>query len=204
MRCIRRLRALAPGICFSTLLVVLLSCQQGAPTSQIRSSSRLPSFDADRAAWRKVLGWSNECEQEFQAGPGGQPGLQFYKLGGETRLAEVACASGAYQGSQQYYLFSESDRSQPVKQLQLPTYEATGADGKHLVGKEETEITGLPEFNNSAKTLTILDRYRGIGDCGSYATYVFDGDRVLLKEFRAKLDCDGQGAEHPEQWSLMQ
>jgi hypothetical protein len=87
--------------------------------------------------------------------------------------------------------------------LQLPTYEATGADGKNLVRKEEAEITGLPEFNNSAKTLTILNRYRGVGDCGSYATYAFEGDRALLKEFRAKLDCDGQGAEHPEQWSVI-
>ncbi|MBV8830324.1 MAG: DUF1176 domain-containing protein [Acidobacteriaceae bacterium] len=201
MKRIRSLPALATGISFAMVALFLLACRP-EHTSRTNEASGWPNPDADRAAWRKALGWSDECEQEFQAGPSGQRGVQFYDLGGSRTLAEVACSFGAYQGSEQYYLISGNERSHRVQALQMPTYEATGADGKTLVRKDETEITGLPEFNRSTKTLSILNRYRGPGDCGSYATYAFERDRAVLKEFRAKLDCDGTGAEHPEKWPL--
>jgi hypothetical protein len=89
-----------------------------------------------------------------------------------------------------------------VHAIPLPTYEAGGSDGKTLIRKEEDEITGIPEFDGVNKVLTILNRYRGPGDCGSYAVYSFKSDRAVLKEFRAKLDCDGTGAEHPEKWPV--
>jgi hypothetical protein len=149
-----------------------------------------------------VLGWSDDCEQGFQASGNGQRGLQFYNLGNGRRLAEVACASGAYQGSQEYYLIGGNDPSHLVHAISLPTYEAAGLDGKTLVRKDEDEITGIPEFDAVNKVLTILNRYRGPGDCGSYAVYSFKSDRAVLKEFRAKVECDGTGAEHPEKWPL--
>ena len=149
-----------------------------------------------------MLHWSGDCEQSFQATGGRGAGLQLFDLGPNRRLVEVACSSGAYQGSEEYFLLEQNGSSSAVHALSFLTYEASGPDGKTLTPKSVNEITGLPEFDRVSHELKILNRYRGPGDCGSYATYTFESGTAVLKQFRAKLDCDGTGAEHPEQWPI--
>lgn len=181
-------------------IAVSVACSDPKANPQTHKASiPFPQPTDTRAAWQKVLHWSNDCEESFQATGGGR-GLQFFDLDHNRQLVEVACASGAYQGSQEYFVIERNGSAPVVHDISFPTYEASGPDGKTLTPKTVKEITGLPEFDRANHQLKILNRYRGPGDCGSYATYAFDGGRAVLKQFRAKLDCDGTGAEHPEQW----
>ena len=145
----------------------------------------------NRTAWRQILKWSNDCEESFQATASGRSGIQSFTLREDRRVIEVACAAGAYQGSQEYFLV----RGSVAQPLKLTVVE----DGKL---KEATEITGLSEFDEKTGVLKVHTRYRGPGDCGSYAVYSFAGDRADVKEMREKAECDGEGAEHPERWPV--
>jgi len=167
-----------------------------------KASIRLPESKEDRAAWRNVLHWSDDCEEAFRGTGGSRGGLQFYDLDHNRQLVEVGCAAGAYQGSQEYFIVDQNPSSEAVHAVSLPTYEASGTDGETLLRKSVKEITGSPEFDHVNHRLKILNRYRGPGDCGSYAVYGFQSEQPVLEEFRAKLECDGTGAEHPEQWPV--
>jgi hypothetical protein len=161
----------------------------------------LPQSANDRAGWRKALHWSEECEAAHQA-TGGAGELQVYPLETGKSLVEVPCAAGAYQGSQQYFLVDASGSVPVVHALSFRTYEASGPEGTQLQATDTREISGLAEFDRTHQLLKVLNKFRGPGDCGSYAVYSFQSDRAVLKEFRAKVQCDGQGAEHPETWPL--
>lgn len=167
------------------LAVVLLitGCRQPAAVE-------LPPVE-NRSAWRGLLKWSNDCEEAFQATASGRSGMQSFSLGDNRRLIEVACAAGAYQGSQEYFLL-HGTQAQPLK--------FTVVEDGNL--REATEITGLAEFDEANGVLKVHNRYRGPGDCGSYAIYSFTEAGAQVKELREKAECDGEGAEHPEQWPL--
>jgi hypothetical protein len=78
------------------------------------------------------------------------------------------------------------------------TYESEDYD--KLDQKKTEELWGLPEFNPTTKELYILNKFRGPGDCGTLATYSFQGGTPKLKEFRAKTVCDGKGSNNPKSW----
>ena len=154
------------------------------------AAPELPSQE-DRAGWRKLLSWSNDCEESFQATSSGRSGIQSFALAGDRKLIEVACAAGAYQGSQEYFLLHE--------RRVLPLTFTTVEDGSL---RETKELTGLATFDASSGNLKVHNRYRGPGDCGSYAVYTFTSSGAQLQELREKAECDGEGAEHPEQWPI--
>ena len=162
-------------------LLLLAGCRKPAAVE-------LPPVE-NRAAWRQIVKWSNDCEESFQATASGRSGIQSFTLREDRRLVEVACAAGAYQGSQEYFLL----RGSVAQPLKLTVVE----DGKLM---EATEITGLAEFDEKSGVLKVHNRYRGPGDCGSYAVYAFSEEGVKVKELREKAECDGEGAEHPERW----
>jgi len=75
--------------------VACLSYGSPRATAPARMHDQLPAPTASRADWHRVLAWSEDCEQAFQATGGGQQGLEFYRLDDKSVLAEVACALGA-------------------------------------------------------------------------------------------------------------
>lgn len=154
----------------------------------------------DRQAWRKVLHWPESCEEAFDYPDKTYGGIQFFPLTAESYLAEVTCTRGAYQGFQVYLYLSETKSAQYSRLLEFKTYEAPGETRSSLVEKHSTELWGTPHFDTAAKELTILNRFRGPGDCGSWARYGFSEGRPELKDFRAKLSCDGKGADAPQEW----
>jgi hypothetical protein len=155
---------------------------------------------SDRSGWRAVLKWSDDCESGFALRDDGSSGLDFYSLGDRVSLVQVMCAPGAYQGSQTYYVLDERTTPPSAKPLEFTTWEAGGPEGKTLERRQTTELTGNAEFAQRTGELMIVNRYRGPGDCGSYAVYRIAGGKAEVKDFRAKLDCDGEGADHPERW----
>jgi hypothetical protein len=153
----------------------------------------------DREAWRKVLQWSAECEQAFDYPDKSFGGLEFYPLADKQYLVEVVCTTGAYQGYQVYYFYDET-KQQPV--AKLLTFESRESqDEKSLTKIQTTELWGLPTFDTNTKELKVFNKFRGIGDCGTLATYEFIDGQPKLKELRAKLACDGKGTGDPEQWT---
>lgn len=187
-------------------LVAFLGCSSRAdkgPTFPELKRTALQT--ADREQWRAKLKWSSDCEDGYRAGAETTPGLSFYPLTDGRSLLEVSCGTGAYQGSQVYFLLDDKrDASRPHGPIVFPNYEASGPDGTKLLAREDTEVTGTADFAAASQQLTVMNNYRGPGDCGSYAKYTFpDNRKAKLVLFRAKVVCDGQGFEHPEQWPVI-
>lgn len=156
---------------------------------------------ADRKAWREIIGWPEECEEAFQgtAGSAGDnAGLEFFELGEGRRLVQVLCAGGAYQPSQVFAVVDETGAKPSAKVMTFDIYESP--DDDKLEKTTAQELWGLADFDARTKQLTIHNRFRGPGDCGTLATYGFEGGTPQLKELRADTRCDGKGAENPQQW----
>jgi len=146
-----------------------------------------------------VLGWPADCEEAFQASAAPEaPGVAVYALAPGRSLVEVRCAWGAYQGSQVYYLYDES--RQPTGVLPLSFEVRESPDERSLVKSESREVWGLPTFDPQSRQLSVLNKFRGPGDCGTLATYRFVDGKAQLATLRAKAACDGQGGEEPEKW----
>jgi hypothetical protein len=156
-----------------------------------------PNYE-DRKTWRTVLKWSDDCEQAFDYPDKSYGGLEFYPLAEKQYLVEVLCTGGAYQGYQVYFFYDETKLPPAANPLTFDSFESQ--DEKSLTKIQTTELWGLPTFNENTKELTVLNKFRGIGDCGLLATYEFRDGEPKLKELRAKLVCDGEGAETPEKW----
>ena len=177
----------------ATLLLTVCACTAAPPKLKTTGLKK-----ADRAGWRAILKWSDDCESGFAVRNDDTAGLEFFPFEDETALVQVLCAPGAYQGSQSYFVLDE--RTSSAMPLEFTIWEAGGPEGKTLVRRQSSELTGGAEFKPSTRELTVVNRYRGPGDCGSYAVYGIANRKAVVKEFRAKLDCDGEGADQPERW----
>lgn len=161
-------------------------------------NKRNPTYE-DRRAWREILKWSDECEQAFDYPDKSYGGIEFYELAEKRYLVQVTCTGGAYQGYQVYYFYDEAQQPPTAKLLTFESRESQ--DEKSLTRTQATEMWGQPTFDQKTKELKVLNKFRGIGDCGILATYGFANGEPVLKELRAKLACDGKGAENPEKWN---
>ena len=60
-----------------------------------------------------------------------------------------------------------------------------------------------PEFDSTTKQLRVLDKFRGLGDCGLQATYSFSKGQPELTLLQGKLNCDGKASSSPRQWKKL-
>jgi len=156
---------------------------------------------ADRAAFRRALGWSDECESAFDAADSGYGGIEVDTLAPGRYLIGVVCTRGAYQGYRLYYFYDDKRQPPAARALTFETRESP--DERSLVRTTTRELWGLPTFDRRTRQLRVLNKFRGPGDCGTLATYRFVEGVPELAELRAKLACDGKGAAEPEQWPLV-
>ena len=173
------------------------------PGSNPTNAASLPKHNITfegRKAWRRELNWPQSCEESFTPPDEKSGGITFHLLSGKRYLVRIVCTTGAYQGYQLYYSYDEGVVPAASKPLTFMSYEATGESGTKLTRVETTEVWGLSEFDAKTRQLSVLNKFRGPGDCGIYATYAFDKGDVQLREFRAKPACDGRSASQPEQW----
>ncbi len=155
---------------------------------------------ADRVAWRDVLKWPQDCEDSFKYADKSFAGLEFFELAANHYLVQVTCYLGAYQGASVFLLLDESHTPSDSKLLTFANYEDSGAPGPDRLKKEEeTQLTGTPEFDADTKQLRVINKFRGLGDCGFVATYSFSKQEPALVSLQAKLDCDGK-ASNPKEW----
>jgi hypothetical protein len=169
------------------------------PTPSAPTLKRTGLTRADRKAWQQALGWPADCEEAFQGSAAvDAAGVSLDEISPGRSLVEVRCAWGAYQGSQVYYLYDET--RQPAGALPLTFEIRESPDDRSLVRGETREVWGLPTFDPRTRELQVLNKFRGPGDCGTLATYRFSDGKARLAKLRAKVACDGQGAEAPEAW----
>ena len=172
-----------------------------AAAASVAGADSLPGTKsaADRAAWRTVLHWPSSCERSWRAagaGAAGAAGIGAWPVPGGKRLVEVSCFLGAYQGVSMLYL-AGGDR-QAVGPLALRAYRDPGS-GVPTVTRE-TQILGTFAFSPRTGILLVLDKFRGVGDCGIYSTFRLATDRFVPVEVRAKTACDGKPPYDPLRW----
>jgi hypothetical protein len=148
----------------------------------------------DRAAWRAILKWPVSCEHEWQMSSPDFAGISTWAAGAR-KLVMVDCFFGAYQGIQLIYLVDTAKRK--VGPARLHLYIDTG-NGK-ATPVYRTRVLGVANFDSKTRRLVVLDKGRGLGDCGFYSVFRLVGDRFVPVESRAKLACDGKGAD-PTRW----
>ena len=163
----------------------------------------------ERAALQARLHWPKDCEESFRetfaAAPDGPglplraTGVERHDLGNGRTLYLVQCDQAAYQGV--YVAMETGPGDGPAKLLRFPTADA---DGGRIIRREDDSLVGDPRFNGADKTLTVLTKARGVGDCGSYAVYGFDAaGKPAARELRAR-ECPKKAGPYlpPERWPL--
>jgi len=205
----------------ATLSVVLLgllaslACAAGppAPASETKQNANGSSDTtlkrdnltfADRVSWRSRLNWPQDCESTFDYPDKSFAGLTFYELSSEQNLVQVTCTLGAYQGAYVFMLLDESVSPRKATLLHFVTYEDSGEQGAGRLQKTEaTSLTGTPEFDSATKQLRVLNKFRGLGDCGFQTTYSFSKGQPQLILLQGKLNCDGKGASNTRDWKKL-
>jgi hypothetical protein len=178
-----------------------------SPDSPARASASLKKTDltyADRAAWRAHLKWPQDCEDSFDYPDKTFAGLAFFELSPSRYLVQVTCTLGSYQGIYLFLLLDESRSPFESKLLHFVDYEDSGDPGPNRLQKHTvTELTGTPEFDAEPRQLRLINKFRGLGDCGFMSTYSFTKEQPELVLFQAKLECDGKGPFNPREWKKM-
>lgn len=182
--------------------------------AKARSLSKKDVLYKDRRVWRNILNWPQECEDAFNftsldlTGNTNWGNIDFYPLSLDTYIVEVNCTFGWYQGYSYHFLLNEqNDSSLPVsKLLTLKTYDKNAKQQIDLVDPETKlpQVWGLSDFDSKNKILSILNKWRGIGDCGEYTTYAFQNENLVLKEYRMR-NCEDPNTEtdtDPANWPL--
>ena len=152
----------------------------------------------DRRAWREILKWPQDCEDDFGDHGADYAGVEFYKLAEGKYLVEVECEIAAYQSVKYYMLYNENVSPATSKLLTFKTY--GGENERSMVETQTDSLLGVSTFDQRQKRLTIFYKLRGFGDCGTIATYNLRGGKPVLTDFRAKLNCDGRGSKNPFRW----
>ena len=156
------------------------------PASAVPAGAQLPVIDSVRAIGRPAAltpallsqMWSQHgCRTEYFQQP--LPAVERHALGGGATLALVPCGAGAYNYSSVPYVV-RGGKAVVASFDSQPGW--TGDGPPMLVNAGFDPKTG--ELGSYAKG-------RGIGDCGSAETYVWDGTRFRLTEARAMGECRG-------------
>ena len=139
----------------------------------------------------------NLCQGEIEPEISQQSSLVF-PINNYQNLVQILCFRGAYQNNYQYILQTYKRGNIFLDPLQLESLEI---DKKGKIRQEiKSTIAGLAEYNSQEKTLTLTTKYRGLGDCGSQGKYQLTQNKLKLKEYRIKSNCDGQYLD-PQQYT---
>lgn len=150
------------------------------PAPQIRFVRPAGKPEAIGATLRAAMNKQSDCDSVYEGSEGEKPKVEAHALGGGKTLALLPCGSGAYNFSAVPYVVERG--------------KAVVARFDHVPGWTESE--GIATLVNGgwdpAKAeLSSYVKGRGIGDCGSAETFVWDGAMFRLVEMRAMGECRG-------------
>ena len=153
----------------------------------------------NRAAWRKVLRWSDHCEQGFQSNHVDDPssgGLEFNLLSDGKYLVAVQCATGAYQRVYTFIYYDEARPSQPPATLKLKQYDHQ-KNGR-VTRSYATEVGGSYTLDRRRRVLEIVSKGNGQQGCDLDVKYRLVGSRAAVQEARIQ-PCNAQSND-PYHW----
>jgi hypothetical protein len=170
----------------------------GLVTSTATAASPFPGTKstADRAEWRKTLQWPSSCESDWRRGREPYSGIVLQPTATVRWFVQVVCVQGAYQSTQLLYLVDRGLNK--VGPISLHTYRDLGKGKPTLV--RERFILGTLDFNPRTGRLAVLDKFRGVGDCGIYSVFQLKKTYFIPRAIRAKLNCNGKGPYDPSHW----
>ncbi|HIK11902.1 MAG TPA: DUF1176 domain-containing protein [Oscillatoriaceae cyanobacterium M33_DOE_052] len=125
-------------------------------------------------------------------------GSEVYQIDGQKYLVKVGCFLAAYQPSVEFWLYQKTNTASGVDVQPLNLVEYRQEEGQ-TTKNEVHNIGGLATYDEGQRRLTVFTKFRGIGDCGTFSEYQFDGNKFDLVSYRAKFDCDGNFMP-PEQY----
>ena len=140
--------------------------------TKLSSRTTVPKLVSDR---RKA-----ECDDSDRLDPGGQ-GIEGFNLGKGRILWSVPCGAGAYNMWSKFYLQTSSTKLEPYR-FSTPEPAADEEDANSLVNVSIAPETGQ---------ISAFAKGRGIGDCGSAATYTWDGTSFVLTTLVEMTACGG-------------
>ena len=151
---------------------------------------------ADRAAWRSLLRWPASWEHSWrQTGVPGA-GIEKWPVRGGVHVVAVECFEGPYQGVSIVYLVRS--RARVTGPLRFRIY-ADAGNGVPTA-RTRTGVAGVLTFHPRSGRLTVLDKARGLGDCGIYSVFRLGKKSFVPVEARAKTACDGKPPFDPGRW----
>ena len=121
--------------------------------------------------------------------------LGFCRSVPANSLVELDCGAGAYDPFKVYVLYDETKSPVTAKLLRFPYYPfGSLSDPDHAPPlTSKTGVIGRA-FNRRRGELIVFAKFRGLGDCGVFARYVFPGDEPVLQELRVETACDDRRA----------
>jgi|JFJP01.1.fsa_nt_gi hypothetical protein len=132
------------------------------------------------------------CKDNFRAEDGTRGmGSRVFQLSDTKYLVQIQCFLAAYQGAFEYVLWIDESPKPRAIPLEFDSFQE-GKGGEKPKRFSDRGIAGAPRVNVRSQTITNFTKFRGLGDCGSSASYKLEGDRMVLQEFRAKYECDGK------------
>jgi hypothetical protein len=143
---------------------------------------------SDRARWRSILKWPDDCETAFQSShAGSDPGLIFHEVAPQLTIVAILCAAGSYQSSATMVRLDERGSAPAAATLRFPVYET--ADGATVTNTESAEIWGEIAIDSAPPVVTVLNLARQTADCGIWTRYDIAGANPVVTEARARLPC---------------
>ncbi|RWN24811.1 DUF1176 domain-containing protein [Mesorhizobium sp.] len=179
------------------------SCGDGPPP---------PKKDAALEQAKKAFAatYGEQCDKEMPGGePLGEPdaySLRYKDAGAEadepereTRLFRFFCSMAAYNESAVYYIY---DDVSGVRQLQFASpeldihYENNNSEGKveaiNVIGFQTDDQLVNSEYDDATKTISSLNKWRGVGDASSAGTYLFRHGIFSLVQYDVDASYDGE------------
>jgi len=140
--------------------------------------------------------WDSDCEQDNRDS-GATPGLLRDALADGSWLLRAECATGAYQGSFWAVQVWRSGGRAQAALLAWPIGKAApDGTGEPFALSEQGVVWG--ELSLLSQGLVeLVNRFRGIGDCGTRARYEVRQGRVRIVGLAAVFSCPDTPAASP-------
>lgn len=117
----------------------------------------------------------------------------------EARLFRFFCSMAAYNESAVYYI---SDDVSGVRQLQFASpeldirYENNNSEGKveaiNIIGFQTDDQLVNSDYDDATKTISSMNKWRGVGDASSAGTYLFRNGNFSLVQYDVDASYDGE------------
>ncbi|MBW4520171.1 MAG: DUF1176 domain-containing protein [Scytolyngbya sp. HA4215-MV1] len=136
----------------------------------------------------RVFEMLSDCESED---PAVIQRSEFYKISDQQFIFQRVCFLAAYNVSYAFFLYTETPTDAQVKPLKITTYRQD--ENTKEISKEDSHLfAGLAKYDEKNQELSLISKYRGIGDCGISGKYQFQNNELVLQEFLADFECDGK------------